>query len=483
MIKRTKIWYLSFLLLLLLDSAYSFLQHYNIPLDGDLPSCVVPRDDIKPLLKSPLGLEALSKNTSYLNPNRFFSHWLVYKYFNGVPLFLQKFTNSINSVYLAIAIAKIVIQLGLIVLLAAAVAGTSNLFRMDFIIAALLIVPFFQTNGYRGQMAIIDPAATYTFFYALPCAFLLLYFFPAIQAFYHGKRPATSSLIKILWIPLALAVCLSGPLNPGIILVFSMILLIWAIRKSAVFSSQKALSESLLGLIQVVPRGLWFYLVPLVLLSVYSLYLGRYNSMNSVSELSLADLYLLLPQGIYYQFTQKLGFPLLFLMLGVNALLIAKRYKTAEGRKVLSLFGWLGLFALIYTLLLPLGGYRAYRPFILRYDTILPITLSLLFLYGISSLYLIKRLSKKGKNWYLPLLIAILFIFTYADEPEFDQNDCERAALAEMAGSTEKIIQLEAECNVLSWEKIKDPATSELNARLLQIWRITEEKRLYRQER
>jgi hypothetical protein len=190
-------------------------------------------------------------------------------------------------------------------------------------------------------------------------------------------------------------------------------------------------------------------------------------------------MYIKLPEGIYYQFTQKLGFPILFIILAVNTIIIHKKYNDTEGKKILKIFKWIGIFSLCYILLLPLGGYRSYRPYIMRYDTIMPITLSLIFIFGISTLFLIKNMSGKQKMWYIPIIIGVLFIFANSDEPEFDKNDCERSALKEIANSKENIVALEHDCSVVAWEKYDKPEESELNAQLLTKWRLTDKKKYY----
>jgi hypothetical protein len=190
-------------------------------------------------------------------------------------------------------------------------------------------------------------------------------------------------------------------------------------------------------------------------------------------------MYLKLPQGIYYQFTQKLGFPLLFAILAINTIIISRKFKTTEGKKILFIFKWIGIFAFCYILLLPLGGYRNYRPGILRYDTIMPITLSLFFIFGTTTLFILKNISGKQKMVYLPLIIGVLFIYTNSDEPKFDSNQCERNSLKIISDSKDKIVKLNTNCTVIAWEMINNPDDSKLNSELLNLWNITKEKKLY----
>lgn len=467
---------------LLADIGFSFIQHINQTLDGDIAWNVVPSDDVKPILENPLGIRTILKNETFPNPNRFFCHWTFREYLISSPLLLQKFSEPIDSIYLSCAISKIIIQILLIFLLALAISGTWNMLKMDFIIAAILVAPLFQANGYRSYMGIIDPSITYTFFYALPCAFILMYFSPFIRQFYHGKKLLSPLIIKILWIPLAIIVCLSGPLNPGIALIFSMLVLLPHLINNYIHSNQKGLIKKIADSFLKIPKSYWFFLLPVSLLSVYSLFLGRYNSITISSQIPLSDMYLKLPEGIYYQFTQKLGFPVLFIILTINTIIISKMFNNNEGKKILNIFKWIGIFALCYILLLPLGGYRSYRPNILRYDTIMPITLSLIFIFGISTLFIFKSMSKGQKIWYIPLVVGVLFIFTNSDKAEFDNNKCEMAALKEIAISKDSIVPLQHDCSVVAWGKILKPEDSELNAQLLNYWGVTKVKKQYYNE-
>ena len=477
MIRRTL--YILLLLVVILDAAYSFMQHYGAPLDGDIAESVVPAEHFKPVLENVLGIRAIKYGEAYPNPNRFFVHWSYREYMISFPVFLQRFTDPISSVYLSTAIAKIIIQLSLIMLLPFTISGTFNLLRLKFILAAFLVTPLFQTEGYRSYMGIIDPAITYTFSYALPALLLLLYFLPFIMHFYHSKKRENQLLLGLLFLPLGLVVSLSGPLNPGIVLVIALLVFLGFLSFIFRGSQSMAFPERIRKAFQRIPIIYWVLMGLISMLSLYSLYLGQYNSHQAIYPFSLSELYLSIPQGIYEIVTEKPGFPILFLILAVNSMIISRKLKSEEGKKILNVFKWIGLFALIYILLLPLGGYREYRPYVLRYDTILPITLALVFMFGATTLYIIKHIKKSNRRWYFPLVAAVLLTYTFADNSGFSNNSCEKAALEKISGSSENVVKVDDACTVLSWDLIKDPKDSDLNARLLQKWGISDRKVLY----
>ncbi|HFA51149.1 MAG TPA: hypothetical protein ENJ95_19230, partial [Bacteroidetes bacterium] len=214
-------------LLLTIDAAYSFYQHYQMPLDGDLAKIVLPVKEYKKVLDDPFGLNVLLRAESYPAPNRFFAHASMLAYFKNVPLLLQKFTNPLDSIYLSCAIAKTGIQLFLIWLLARYISGEKNIFRKNFLLAAILITPLFQTNGYNISMGIIDKSITYTFFYALPLGLLLLFFLPFYKYWWEGKPLGFNIYTKAGLILLAIYLAFSGPLVPGVVLILCPSVLIY----------------------------------------------------------------------------------------------------------------------------------------------------------------------------------------------------------------------------------------------------------------
>jgi hypothetical protein len=364
-------------------------------------------------------------------------------------------------------------------LLAIAITGYLNIGKTNFIIAAALMVPLFQAYGYRSYMGIIDPSVTYTFFYALPTALVIIYFLPFILKFYHGKSFPSQNLIRLLWIPFAIVVSLHGALNPGIALIFSTVVILHFIFQNFRSDKGKSFGKEILNIIKKLPADYWLYLLPISFFSLYSLYLGTYNSFSIQWQIPLGDMYQRLPSGVFYLLTQKPGYPFLLALILLNSFLINKYHKNDQGKKLLKTFAWVGIFALIYILLLPLGGYREYRFNIIRYDTIMPVTLTLMFMFGKTTLFLFSQMTMKHRKMFVPLIVMVALIYTNADRSAPEKNECEKLALQQIAASTEAVVALEGDCTVVSWEKINNPADSELNAKLLRMWNITDEIRLY----
>ena len=428
--------------LLLADTAYTGWQFYRQPLDGDMAWNLLPDPTVAPILDDPLGWGPLTRGETYANPNRFFCHWAFRGYLLHAPLTLHRFTTPVNAVYWACTLAKLFLHGWLLLLLGRMITGGWRWRTPAFVGTLCLLFPLFQTSGYRGQLGIVDPSTTYAFFYALPAGVLLAFLLPFTDRLLHEReRPVLLSSAL-----LAPVVCLSGPLNPGVVLVLTVLL------AGALMRGQRW------------PRRYWLGWGWAAALAAYSLWLGRYNSLSIASELPLGELYARLPRGAFNLLTTKLGWPLLLGGLAVNFVLLAPRYR--------KFYGWVVAFALLYCLLLPLGGYRSYRPELLRYDTILPVTLGAVLLYGWGALRLLRAGSRR---WYWLLPVAVGAAFTLADGPPRPTNACERDALERMAAAPPAAAPLEVDCPVLLWESLTDPAASRDNAELIRRWGIRAE--------
>jgi len=183
--------------------------------------------------------------------------------------------------------------------------------------------------------------------------------------------------------------------------------------------------------------------------------------------------------GVVKYFTTSIGFSLFVLIIAVNTFIIRKQFYTPEGKTVLKGFKWVVIFAIFYLFLLPLGGYRPYRPYSIRHDTFIPVMIALLFLYGISTYFLLNNLRLGFRKGYLAGLVLVFAFYTIADHIKNDDFIKERAGLELISKTEGQIIQLPHDYKVMSWLPFSDPLQSEFNSELLKFWRITSEKKLY----
>jgi hypothetical protein len=453
------------------DFTFSFIQYYNMPLFGDLAGHVLPDEAIQPVFDDPFGFHLLLTGETHSNPNRFFVHWVLADYFQNIPLCLQNFTNPINSVYLTSAIAKLVIQLLFVYLLAFFISGSANPAKKNFLIAAVIIAPLFQAYGFWSRMGIVDKSIVYTFFYALPLVILMLFFLPVFNRLMHRRKITTTHYFYM--VPLIVILPLSGPLVPAVILIVSFLIFLNLFIQSE--------ERNLVAFLKSVPNSFYILLIAINLWSLYSLFLGFYNSNYKGEMISLAERFSRLPEGIFSQLFHSLGFPLMLLFIGINIWYI-KRINNDEGKKLIRILIWIGIFALLYILLLPFGGYRPYRPRIIRYDTFMPVTVSLIYYFGVSTYFLINHFKTNSKQRYVAAVLLCLLVFTFADMKGIGRNRCERQAFEKMARSNDSIITIPKDCFVLDWQNMHDYTQSEKKAELINYWRITDKKKLFYNE-
>ncbi|UOR03832.1 hypothetical protein MUN82_12835 [Hymenobacter aerilatus] len=466
--------------------ALTFWQNYQLPLDGDIVPIVLPVDRCVPVLHDPFGWAVITKNEVYTAPNRFFAHATMGLYWKKVPHFLQTFTNPINSLYISNALFNTVTQTAILFLLASYVqlgVGRGR-YRWGIWFAAAILMPLFQMVGYYLQIAIINHANTYTFFYAFPIMLLLVLFWPFYKAAYQQQPFRVQPWQALLLVLLMVVIAFNGPIAVAATAVLLLGIGVywlqyqWHLKLNAEASRTLAagwLSGQAIGLLLV-----------LCLLCLYSLYIGRNEAEATVhTQHTLWELYQLLPLGLYVQTSGQLGLPLLVGLIVLNYQLVRWVVPASFDRtRVLYIIRGIGFFAIIFIILIPFGGYRNYRPYLIRNDSILPVTIGLFFAYGVSSYYLIIQLRSHIRRGYL-VLIALVSVFYLYSDAVFQMpvnNDCERWALEQISQSADSIPHIYVSCNVLSWEPTTNPNNSKLIAEMLHYWGVTNTKKMYYQQ-
>ncbi|MBH8568126.1 hypothetical protein KB206_04480 [Microvirga sp. STS02] len=482
MLKRN--WHYLLLLFLIGDLAYSGWQYFQFPLDGDLAPIVAPGKAYSTVLHDPFGLRALLEHKLYPAPNRFFAHLFLHEYFRHVPRLLQGVLSPLDSVYAACALLKLAVHMLLVYVLAVAISNSRKVLGRKFLLAAVLITPLLQAEGYGGQMGVIDWSVTYTAFYALPMSLLLLFFLPFLRAALHGTPLRLSALEYAGLLGLAVVLALNGPIIPAVVLLVcpTALLLAWRGHFAGLANGMSWFRRATVAIGALPWRKLSLFVL-FSALSLYSLYIGRYNSENEWASISLPERYARLPLGVYDALSGKLGLPLLLVMLLVNAWLIARSVRTPLGAKAQQALQWLGVFALVYMLLLPLGGYRAYRENVVRRDSILPILLGMIGCFAFSSYYLLTHLPAIARRRYAAAVAVFAAIFTIADKPKArDFNTCERQLFATLAQSAEPVVLLPSDCTIMDWNVLTDYRKSDVNTEMMYFWGIIKTPRLYYQQ-
>lgn len=463
-------------LFVLVNLGLAFFRSYQLRLDGDIAPIVLPRADYAHVLHDPFGWSVLAHNSVYAGPNRFFAHLAMYTYWRQVPLLLQAFVSPIASLYAAQALFNTTVQALLLYVMGWYAAGTRRLGSGRLWLAMALMIPFFQTTGYNRQMAIMDNAVTYNFFYALPLMLLLALLWPLYRAARQGQplRLPAPKLVALLL--LALVLSFNGPIITGTVLVLLLGVGLHALRQRR----GRPLGQWLRSL-PWQPVLLWGWFGVLCL---YSLYIGRNNSENiTTMTVSVGERYQLLPHGVVAILTDRLGLPLLLAGCLLNAWLVRRLLPaTPDNRRLWPVLGGLGLFALVYALLLPLGGYRPYRPYILHHDCIVPITVGLAMFYALSAGRLLGQLRGWPQRCYIGALVAVAFIYLNADRRLYKYGDKvrESEALQLLARpDAPPVVELPHRITVVTWDPVTEPVGSITSAEMLRYWRVTNGLKLY----
>ena len=464
--RRSRIFLCLLWLLLIGDLSFSFYQFYGMGLDGDLAGIVAPSEHYTDMLSDPFGWSVLTEGAVYAAPNRYFVHRFMVAWFGLVPEWFGQLFDPVDALFLAIASFKFLLQGALIVMgvrfLRLFSPDRASSFWDSFPLLALLLFPFFQNGFLNPVMGIIQASPTYSFFYALPMLLVLLWWYPLLRSRLTGRKIAPLTLLWLL--PLSIALPFTGPLVAGVLAV-----LIFTSLAARLLSGP----ETIYVLLR---RRSTLILLGTALLCLYSVYIGTHNAENLTDALPLAQRYARLPWGVYYLFQIKLGFSLLAVTtLGLAIWMFRKHHDTRLARCGMFLL----LFALLYLLLLPLGGYRAYRSHIVRADTFLPVTLVLVFYFALLVRYLIGQLQGRSRMLFGTFVGLVLLYFTLCDEPKVYTNPCERVALRRIAEAESGPVRLDEGCHVLSWNPDHDPAATYDKARFLQKVGVLDSLRLW----
>jgi len=469
------------LAIITIDLVASYFCFLQTPLLGDLANIVLPSPDYSPILSDPLGINLLITGGESVGPNRFFAHWLPYTYFNNVPFFFQYFTNPIDSVYISCAILKLGTHLGITYILTKWIVKKSSFLDENFLFIFALInsMSLASPYGFFFPMRIIDQSIVYTFAYAFSFLFLLIYIHPFVNM-YLGNRGLKLKWWEhlSLWL-LSFMVIFNGPINAPAAILFSGLSLLgiwWHYQKEEDYTI-----NGLWQAIHAIPTNILFHFLWLILLGFYSFYLGTFNSESSQEIPPILERLELLWQGIIKVLFIVKTTPLPLIGLTVIAFFfLNKNHKSTAFKKLLSMTKYISCFGLIYLLLLPLGGHRSYRNFILRFDTMLPITFGIFIVFGASVHLLLKELSPQKSKKLKIAIISLVTIATFIDSISLYpiRNTCERSTLFQLSEATAEPVLI-PDCSIMSWGTITPTKNVSRQAELFYRWNITKKPLVY----
>lgn len=435
---------------LLADLCYTGWQHAQQVVDGDLAGIVVPSDHYQTVLDHPLGTYAIRQDTTYAGVNRYVVHQSMYTYFRLAPTAFRQWMHPVEAVYAAAAFAKTIFHLGLAVILAFLVQRLGGWAPRDRLILMALVVPLMQTSGaFANTMALVEGAPTYAFFYAFPMVLFLFWGWYMHQLLQKRQKALHLPLAYVL----AILLPFSGPLIPALAGVLGLVLVFACIHHWNTFRREAL--EPLAGPLLV-----------FLALSGYSFFLNGFN-IEGQSELSVWARYHLIPVGLWGLLTNKLGLSLLLISAVVMRLLL----RSQPGRSS-TIWSYLALFAVLYLVLLPLGGYRDYRPMVVRRDTLLPLLIILVAWWAHLGLALYRSTSGLRQKMVMGFLVSMAFLYTLSDLSGLRQNARQKAALYTIHASDHPIVIVPDDCRILAWDVVYDVQYATLPSQALQLWKI-----------
>ena len=472
-----------FILFLFYEMYISYRSYQNFNTDGDIVGLIYNYNEV---LKDPFGFNIILNKTSYGGTNRYFAHVISRNCFIYGPNIFQLWYEPIESIYASFAFARTAIRFLLVGLLAVYISGKRKIWDFDFLTAAVLICPLFQIYGYRSEMGIIDTSITYTFFYAFAYSAVVLLFLPFYNNSIKGRPLVFKMPVLISLMLLVIFAAFNGPLNAPVIIIICSFSLCSLFIDNFNKSRDKSFLQQIKSGINNIPKQVLIVFSFAIVICLYSFYIGTFNSENNWVSLPLNIRYQRLFEGIHPYFIKKLGFPILIVMILINRKILLKFKDEPQTTFILkSLRLFLGM-ALIYLLMLPLGGYRSSRYFIIRNDTLIPVTMGLILSFGITTFHILKNIQFRIKPAYYVLVLLCLFAYVNADQDKegffLQYKDCEKTSLEKLASSPDSIVLLKGDCSVLNWIKTTKPEDSHNQTDLLMRWNVLKERKLYYQE-
>ena len=400
------------ILFIFTDLIIAFLQYGNIPIDGDLYAIVLPAPWYAEVLADPFGLEALTESKEYGGAGRYSAHWLMSTYFKSIPFLFQWFVDPIRSIYYSSAFIKILAHIGLVGITAAFICGHLKLYKRDFLMAAAAVIPFIHTYGLYNRMGLIDRSVTYVFFYILPFLLLLVLLYPLYKyAVHYREKPFTLGWFTIPWLVLAFCLAFFGPMSQSLMMLSGGLILLYIGVND--FSQNKDWMSAVISPIRGRNKTIGVLAVCFIVFGAFGYLVGMQNVEN-ISSLPLSEAIPKALKGISFHFLETWHFWLMMAFLGVHFGKLWNK-KSLRIRRYKHLFIYLGVAMIIYLLSLPLGGYRSYRPMIYRYDLLIPVTWSMIYILLKSGKLMLDKQRLSGLKIYLPAALIFLAVLWSID--------------------------------------------------------------------
>lgn len=438
---RHRVLLLILLLFLGSDLLLSAYHYYNLPFDGDLTKIGGPFRWYEEVMKDPFGIAAVTEGTKYSGAGRYMCHaWTVFWCNEVFPLIRAAVGDPVVAIYLLSSGIAMLVHLFFLLMAWLYVRVTESINGLYTLFTLCFATVFIQYGSFYHSIGIIDRSPSYIFFYALQLLFFSLYLLPFYRA-YQRQTLRFSVLQHVLLALGAVYLAFSSVLTQPVY--FVMLFLAGA---AFLLSPRNDRWRRFLLHRHILPHLLW-----MLLLCAYAFYVSKFNNENTLHT-TIWERYRLLAKGVYYLFTYDRALPWMSALTVLNFALIHRFAEPLHQKRLKGLFLAVLAFGVVYTGLLPLGGYRSYRPYIVRYDTFMPVTLAWIMALSVSTLHLLHMLPQVRVKKYLVAVLVFMGIFSWYDRDlEKDANACQQEVLYYLHRQTDTLIEMPRHCNVGTW--------------------------------
>jgi hypothetical protein len=423
------------ILILSFDVARTYRNFENTTLDGDIAKIVAPSSEYQAVLDNPLGIHVWRDGEATAAPNRFAAHYGFGFWMNHVPALLGE--GSVGALYDAVALLKMVTHAGLVVLLVLMIGGGIRASFVERLCVLFIISALFQDSGvFMEYFSVIDPSVTYVYFYATQFLFLIAF---GLLIASSGPMNYLTALIVGLGAPL---LALGGPLNSPMIGVGGLAYLLYRMLLD--------------GHVKMKWDQKTLFVIYAIIWAAYSFWLGRFNTEHGWAELGLLDRYARLWQGIEIM-TKPWQGAWFFILPVIVSNVVALLFVGVE-KKYIAIYCALALFVVVWILLLPLGGYRDYRHFIVRRDSLLPVNLVLIYIIAHSTVLLMRKYATLA----LPAIVCAVY-FMGVDWVVKPTNKNERVQFTRLITASGPCVALPRDGTLMHWNYESDCQESRWN--------------------
>jgi hypothetical protein len=458
-------------LAILLDLWRTGLWFSRTQIDPDLSRVAGPVQSYAHVLHDPFGFEGLQTGLRYPGAGRAMAHLTTKAWADHVLGWLPLFVSDpVHAVYLGLGGTAVLVHIGWLVVGCGYLRAYKCMSVKSVIFCALGLSLFVQLASQRFYLGIIDSSMSYTFAYAIPLLSLAAFFLPVYQSLLHPSY-VPSVRMTIGLVPLAVYLAFSGPLVQPVVALLCLFLA----------GAQVTLRKRLLAHRRLIPG-----LGTLAILSAWGMYVSRFNS-ESATSVTLATRYKLLRHGLFQVLIRPSSpWPILLLALVFLYRFVSRSAQPSQHVRLRAhMLVGLG-FSVLWLTLLPLGGYRNYRPFILSSVTLLPVTLIAAYLFvlllrvalSVEGAAPLKGLRAPGRSvriitFGFPVIVLVLLAFgKVMAAPQ--NNSCQRASFDLLRDETGTVLRIPRTCPMLTETigALDDSDYQQAITKLLRRWRI-----------